>query len=69
MSHKVVHSINENNIRFTQKYAFLGKKSFFQKFSNFSKSVGWILLTPLAFWKLLIWTSCLSCLEIISNGP
>ena len=25
--------------------------------------------TPLAFWKLLIWTSCLSCLEIISNGP
>ena len=31
--------------------------------------VGRILLTSLAFWKLLIWTSCLSCLEIISNGP
>ena len=45
------------------------KKSIFQKFSNFSESVGRILLTPLAFWKLLIWTSCLSCLEIISNGP
>ena len=34
-----------------------------------SESVGRTLLTPLAFWKLLIWTSCLSCLEIISNGP
>ena len=28
MSHNVVHSINENNIRFTQKYAFLGKNRF-----------------------------------------
>ena len=46
-----------------------GVKIGFQKFSNFSKSVGRILLTPLAFWKLLIWTSCLSCLEIISNDP
>ena len=46
-----------------------GVKIGFQKFSNFSESVGRILLTPLAFWKLLIWTSCLSCLEIISNGP
>ena len=53
-SHNVVHSINEKNIRFTQKYAFLGKKSVFQKFSNFSESVGRTLLTPLAFWKKLI---------------
>ena len=28
------------------------------------------LVDSMAFWKLLIWTSCLSCLEmIISNGP
>ena len=45
------------------------KNQFSEKFSNFSESVGRILLTPLAFWKLLIWTSCLSCLEVISNGP
>ena len=51
MSHNVVHSINEKNIRFTQKYVFLGKKKGFQKFSNFSVSVGRILLTPLAFWE------------------
>ena len=69
MSHKVVHSINEKNIRFTQKYAFLGKKSVFRNSKIFSESVGRILLTPFAFWKLLIWTSCLSCLEIISNDP
>ena len=69
MSHNVVHPINEKNIRFTQKYAILGKKIGFQKFSNFSESVGRILLTPLAYWKLSIWTSCLSCQEIISSGP
>ena len=45
------------------------KKICFQKLSNFSESVGRILLTPLAFWKLLIWPSCLSCLEIILNCP
>ena len=46
MSHNVVHSINEKNIRFTQKYAFWVKN----RFSEILKfSVGRILLTPLAF--------------------
>ena len=58
-----MHSINEKKSDLLKKYAFWGKKIDFQKFSNFSESVGRILSTPLAFWKLLIWTSCLSCLE------
>ena len=69
MSHKVVHSMNEKKNQFSQKYAFWCKKNGFQKFSNFSESFGLILLAPLAFWKLLIWTSYLSYLEMISKGP
>ena len=46
-----------------------GIKIIFRKFSNLSISVGLILLVPLAFWVLLIWTSCSSYLEMISKGP
>ena len=54
-----MHSINERKIRFSEKYTFWGKKkSVFQEFSIFSESFGLTLLVPLAFWKLLIWTSC-----------
>ena len=69
MSHNDVHSINEKKCPIFSKICILGKKIGFQNFSNLSESVGRILLTLLAFWKLLMWTSWLSCLEIISNVP
>ena len=68
-SHNVVHSIDEKISELLKNMHFWVKNRFFKKFSNFSESVGRILLTPLAFWKLLIGTSCLSCLDIISNEP
>ena len=66
MSHNVVHSINEKISNLLKKMYF-GVKNRFSEILNFSESVGRILLPPLAFCKLLIWTSCLSCQEIISN--
>ena len=48
MSNKVVHWINEEKIDFLKNILF-GVKIFFQEFSIFSKSVGQILLAPLAY--------------------
>ena len=63
-------SINEQKIFDFLKNVYFGVKQFFQEFSNFSKSFGLILLAPLAFWKLSIWTSC-SCILSINDfkGP
>ena len=68
MSHTIVHSINEKR-PYCLKNMHFGVKINFQEFSNFSESSGLISLLPLAFWKLLIWTSCSSYLEMISKGP
>ena len=64
-----MHSFKDKRSDFMKNMHFGAKKIFFQEFSNFSESFGLSLLVPLAFWELLIWTSCSSCLKMISKGP
>ena len=60
----------KKKILFFFKNMHFGVKNHFFRNSQISpKSVGLIFLAPLAFWKLLIWTSCSSYLEMISKGP
>ena len=61
-------SINDKGSHFRENMHF-EVKLYFQKFSNFSEFSGLILFVSLAFWKLMILTSCKSYLEMISKGP
>ena len=69
MFHKVVHLVNGKKRSDSFKRRNFRVKIAFQEFSNFSEAFGLILLAPLPFLKLLIWTSCSFYQEMISKGP
>ena len=68
MSHTVVRSINEKGSNFLKNLHF-GVKNQFSEILKFLRIFWSDLVGAIGFWKLVVWTSCSSYLEIISKEP